>query len=375
MTTTLHAFLRRGTAAARLVVLPALAALTLAGCRGKTAANEAAPPVVLGPADVVAAVASDLGPTVVVSGVLDPADVVRVRAQVAGTLRDLKVDRGSRVSRGQVMGRIEAQGVTTGAEGAKANVASAEAGLAVALQRLEGAKKLSAAGAMSVIDLKTAQAGYDAAVAQLAAARAASASASEAAGRTLLKAPFDGWVSERAAQEGESVKGEDPVFTVVDPRLLELKGQVGATDAMHVRAGQAVVFTLDGLAGQSFKGTVARVDPVASAATRQVGVFAQLRNSDGKVVAGQYAHGRIRTGATTKAVVVPVNAVRTGDKEPYVLVVDGNLVRRRPVVTGARDEDAGVVAITSGLKAGERVVVTAGVEMADGTKVSTGKEK
>jgi len=67
--------------------------------------------------------------------------------------------------------------------------------------------------------------------------------------------------------------------------------------------------------------------------------------------------------------------VRTGDKDAYVLVLDGSVVHRRPVVTGARDEDAGVIAITSGLKAGERVVVTAGVEMADGTKVSTAKEK
>jgi cobalt-zinc-cadmium efflux system membrane fusion protein len=74
-------------------------------------------------------------------------------------------------------------------------------------------------------------------------------------------------------------------------------------------------------------------------------------------------------------VVVPLNAVRTGDKAPYVLVVEGSVVHRRPVVTGVRDEDAGVVAITSGLKAGERVIVTAGVEMADGTKVSTRTEK
>ncbi len=355
----------------------ALLTLTVAAlaCGGKSATNEAALPVVLGAADVAVVAMADIGPSVVVSGVLDPVDVIRVRAQVAGTLRELAVDRGAKVSRGQVLGRIEAQGVTSGAEGAKANVASAEAALAVAQQRLDGAKKLFAAGAMSAIDFKTAQAGYDAGVAQVAAARAASASASEAAGRTNLKSPIDGWVSDRVAESGESVKAEDPVFTVVDPRTLELKGQVGAVDAAHVHVGQAVAFTLDAMPGQEFKGTVARVDPVASAATRQVGVFAHLPNGSGKVVAGQFAHGRIRTGATNKAVVVPVNAVRTGEKESYVLVVDGAVVRRRPVVTGARNEDTGVIAITSGLKAGERVVITAGVEMADGTKVSTAKEK
>ena len=82
-------------------------------------------------------------------------------------------------------------------------------------------------------------------------------------------------------------------------------------------------------------------------------------------------HGRIHAGASAKTVVVPVNALRTGDKGAYVLVVDGSVVHRRLVVTGARDDETGVVAITSGLKDGERVVVTAGVEMADGTSVST----
>jgi len=373
--TTPSALSRRGIRAARLLFLAASVAGAATACRGKTAADAAAPPVQLGAADVAVVGTADIGPSVVVGGVLDPVDVVRVRAQVAGTLRDVKVDRGAKVSRGQVLARIEAQGVTSGAEGARANVASAEAAQAVALQRLDGAKKLFAAGAMSAIDFKTAQAGFDAATAQVAAARAASASATEAAGRTNLTSPIDGWVSDRVAGEGESVKGEDPVFTVVDPRTLELKGQVGALDAVHVRVGQVVTFTLDALPGQSFKGTVARVDPVASAATRQVGVFAQLRNAGGQVVAGQFAHGRIRTGAVAKTVIVPVNAVRGGGKDAYVLVVDGAVVHRRPVVTGARDEDTGVIAITSGLKAGERVVVTAGVEMADGTKVSTAKEQ
>ncbi len=365
---------RRRRHVARAFVL-LLATGALSACKGKATAADATPPIVLGPNDVATVATAEMASTVIVSGVLDPADVVRVRAQIGGTLRDVRVDRGAKVAKGQVMARVEAQGVTSGAESAKANIASAEAGLAVAAQRLEGARKLFDAGAMSSVDLKTAQAGYDAAVAQVAAAKAAFASANEAAARTLLRAPFDGWVSERVAEEGESVKGEDPVFTVVDPRTLELKGQVGAIDAARVRVGQPVTFTVDALPGQEFKGSVSRVDPVASASTRQVGVFARLPNGSGKVVAGEFAHGRIRTSAAVKSVVVPAIAVRSTQSATFVLVVDGGVVRHRPVVTGARDDASGVVAITSGLKAGERVVVVAGVDIADGTKVSTGKEK
>lgn len=373
--TTSNGISRRGTDAARLRVLLSAAALLLTACGGTSGAGDAAPPVALGAADVAAVAVVDFAPTVVVSGVLDPADVVRVRAQVGGTLRDLKVDRGTRVTKGQVMARVEAQGVTTGAESAKAGVAAAEAGLAVAQQRLDGAKKLFAAGAMAAVDLKAAQAGFDAAVAQGAAARSALAGADEAAERTLLRAPFDGWISERVVEPGESVKGEDPVFTVVDPRMLELKGQVGAADAARVRVGQTVVFTIDGLPGRELKGTVARVDPVANAATRQVGVFVRLPNGDGRVVAGQFARGRIRTAAATKALAVPVNALRGDADKPFVLVIDGGAVRRRPVSTGERNDDAGLQIISSGLKAGERVIASAGIELADGTKVSMAKEQ
>jgi len=354
-----------------------LFAAAFAACgapKGKDAAS-APPSVLLSAADVVAATTADIGSTVVVSGALDPADVVRLRAQVAGTIRDLRVDRGTKVSRGQVLARVEAQGVTSQALGATANVASAEAGLAVARQRLDAGKRLFAAGATSQLDLKMAEAGYDAALAQVAAARAMNASAGEAAARTSIRSPLDGWVSERSVEDGESVKVEDPVMTVVDPRTLELKGQVGAVDAARVRAGQKVTFNLDAMPGQEFSGMVARVDPVANAATRQVGVFVRLPNATGRIVAGQFAHGQIHTGAAARAVVVPFTAVRAGEKESYVLVVAGNVARRRVVVPGARNDDTGMVAITSGLTAGERVIVTLGVEIADGTKITETREK
>lgn len=338
-------------------------------------ASSAPPSVLLSAADLVAATPADIGSTVVVSGALDPADVVRVRAQVAGTIRDLRVDRGTKVSRGQPLARVEAQGVTSQAEGAKANVASAQAALAVAAQRLDAGKRLFAAGATSQIDLKTAEAGYDGAVAQLAAARAMEASAGEAAARTSIRSPLDGWVSERSVEDGESVKAEDPVLTVVDTRTLELKGQVGAVDAARVRPGQQVTFTLDAMPGQAFSGTVARVDPVANAATRQVGVYVRLPNATGRIVAGQFAHGRIHTGATVHGIVVPATALRAGEQDRYVLVVDGGIAHRRVVVPGVRDDDTGMVVVTSGLKAGERVIVTSGVDIADGTKVTEPKEK
>ena len=348
--------------------------LTACGTKGPDAAP-AAVPIVLSARDVAVAVIADMGATITVSGSLDPADAVKVRAQAAGNIRGLSADRGSQVAKGDVLARIEARGVTSQAEGARAAVVSAEAGVSVAKQRLDATRMLLDAGATSQIELKVAQAGYDAAMAQLAVARVQVAATGEAASRTSIVAPLDGWVSERKVDEGEAVKSDDHVLTIVDTRMLELAGRIGALDAGRVRPGQAVTFMIDAAPGQGFSGTVARVDPVADPATRQVGVFVHLPNAERRVVAGQFARGRIHVGAAQRSVVVLAAAVRQGATDQYVLVVDGNTVHRRVVTTGARDDDTGMIAIVTGLKAGERVIVAGGAEIADGATVAEAKEK
>jgi RND family efflux transporter MFP subunit len=362
--------------ASRPALLVSLLSVALASCGPKGGGAAAAPPpIVLGERDVAVAAVADVGATVTVSGSLDPADAVKIKAQVIGNIRGLRVDRGSKVAKGEVLARIEAQGVTSQAEGAKAAVVSAQATVEVAKQRLDAARKLLDAGATSEIEFKTTQAASDAAMAQLAVARAQLAAAGEAASRTAIVSPLDGWVSERKVDEGESVKLDEELLTVVDTRTLELAGRVGALDAARVRPGQAVTFSIDAAPGQQFSGTVARVDPVADPATRQVGVFVRLPNAERRVVAGQFAHGRIRVGAGQRSVVVPATAVRQGATDQYVLVIEGNTVRRRVVTTGVRDDDTGMIALASGLRAGERVIVALGAEIADGAKVTEAKEK
>jgi membrane fusion protein, multidrug efflux system len=161
------------------------------------------------------------------------------------------------------------------------------------------------------------------------------------------------------------------LFTIVDASELELSGQVGVQDAVRIRAGQQVSFTLDGYANQVFRGRVARVDPTADPATRQVGVFVRLPNPGRRVLGGQYARGRIETGGTTTAVVVPEAAItsRTADSATVFALV-GNKVSRRPVVLGARDDASGMIAVLSGLAVGDRVLLNPSTDVGDGTKVS-----
>jgi membrane fusion protein (multidrug efflux system) len=356
------------TTSIRTIAFAALAALA-AACGGDTepdtrdsaAGVAVAAPVVLGAQDIATATTRSISSAVTVSGNLDPADVVQLRAQVPGTVQGVRVDRGSTVRRGAVLAVIEAAGVRTQAAAARAQEA-------VARNRLEASKRLYEAGAISSIEYQSAQANYEA-------ARATTAAASESAARATITSPINGIVSARFVSGGEAVNPGQALFTVVNASMLELAGRVGVQDAARVRPGQPVTFTLDASPNQLFRGSVARVDPTADPGTRQVGVSVRLANPGNRIVGGQYARGRIETGATESAVVIPEAAVtaRSGTNGA-VFVLNGNRVVRRAVTLGERDEATGLVAVVSGIQSGERVLLNPSPEIGDGTVVSIAAE-
>lgn len=355
---------------ARFILLALAAACGPGGEGGDGAASRPLAAVTLTQSDIAVAREMELVAGVGVSGSLEPAQTVVVKAQVNGRLGRLHVDRGSRVTAGQLLAEIEADGIRSQAASAGAAVASAEAALAVATQRLESARRLQAAGAISDIELRSSEAAHQAAGAQVAAARAQLAAASEAESRTRLTAPMAGVVSGRFMEAGEAVKDGDRVLSVVDIATLQLEAHVGVDEAMRVRVGAPVTFALDALPGTVLRGRVARIDPRADPGTRQVGLAAELANPGGRIVAGQYARGRVLTGEAVTAVAIPIAAVSDSAGQARVFVVEGGTLALRPVTLGTRDEARGVVAVLAGLAADERILARPVVGAAAGLAVT-----
>lgn len=329
--------------------------------------------ILLQPTDIAVVQSARITGGIVLTGTLNPERVVQVRTQVPGIVGRLAVDRGDPIRTGQLIAVIEAEGIRSAAAGALAQVSSAEANLALARQRLESARTLHSRGAISNIDLQTAEAGYQAAQGQLAAARAQASSASESARRANITSPIAGEVSARHVNQGEVVNPGDPLVTVVNTTQLELAGQVPVQSAARVQRGQAVEFTVDAYPGQSFEGVVARVEPTADPSTRQVGVYLRLPNPGGRIVGGVFATGRVLSDVADSVLAVPAGAVRTQDAGTYVWLIDQNRITRRPVVIGVREESTGLVEIVSGLSAGDRVLSVPGA-MEEGTPVRFSNE-
>ena len=349
-------------------------ATTLAACSSGESATvdavESGPSALaLAPQDVFEARTADITTGVLLTGTLEPAERVNVTAQVGGTLGQISVDRGSSVQRGQLLTTIQAEGIRSQVMGAQAGVAAAEAQLAVARTQRDAAQRLYQAGASSRVDAENAQAMYAAAEAQLETARAQAVMAGEAAAYTEVRAPISGMVSARPVESGEAVSPGDPIVTVVNVTMLELAGRAPVDEAGAIRVGQTVTFELDAFPGRTFNGTVARKDPAADPSSRQVGVYVRLPNPSGEVTAGQYARGRVTGRTVQDAVVIPATAVQGAGAETAVFVISGDQLTRRQVTLGIRDEGANMVAVTSGLAAGEKVLARPTATVAEGQKV------
>jgi len=325
--------------------------------------------VTLTASDVAEARVASVTDGVSISGALEPSQTVVLKSQVNAIVRAVHADRGSRVRRGEVLVEFDAQGLRGQAAGAKAAIAAADANLALASQRYESAQRLNAAGGISALDLRIAEAGRKVAEAQAAAARAQGATTSESESKATIASPIDGVVSDRAIEPGEAAREGGVLLTVVETRTLELRAQVGVDEAMRVKPGAAVLFTLDAAPGETFHGRVTRVDPRADPATRQVGIASTLPNPDRRIVAGQFAHGRVLTAAPAPQVVVPVTAVSDSAGHATLFVIENGRLTRRAIVLGVHDDALGLVGVRSGLKVGERVLAVPVLGAAEGLAV------
>ena len=353
--------------------LTAASVLVLAGCGrdGQAAENEkgaATADVVVGPENVLVVGPEDISSGPALSGTLTAEREAQVRAQVGGAVLQVSAEKGQAVSAGQVLARIDDAALRDAVLSAQSAVRSAQNGVQVAARDAERSGTLEAAGAVSTRDLELSRNTLANAQAQLAGARAQLANAQEQLSRTTVRAPISGIVSDRPVSAGDVVQPGAALFTVVDPASMRLEGTVPAQELTAVRVGAPVRFTVTGYPGQTFRGTIRRINPAADPATRQVPVYVTIPNDEGRLVAGLFAEGRVEAEAR-QAIVVPASAVDERGVQPTVLKVDGGVARRAPVTLGLRDAATDRVEITGGVSAGDTLLVGGALGTTPGTRV------
>ncbi len=350
-----------------------LGAAAAAACSQAESASSAAGAAVvhLAPENVVTVTTGRISSGPTISGQLTPAREATVRAQVGGSIVALTVDRGERVRAGMEVARISSRDLESAYASARAAVASAETALSVARSERQRTATLVEGGALAARDLEQATNAVSAAEAQLAAAQARERSAWQQLDDTHLKAPFDGVVSARPASIGDVVVPGTEILTIIDPSSMRLEAQVPSDHLSAIHPGDKVEFTIRGIADRA-TGRVERIGSAADPVTRQVAVFVSLPNLGGRLIAGLFAEGRVET-ATREGIVVPQAAVDETGAMPMVTRIADGKAERVQVELGVRQAETEQVEITSGVNAGDVLVLGSAMGIPNGTPVAIAK--
>ena len=326
------------------------------GSGGLGGPGRVAPAITLAASDIARVRRETIEEGIAITGDLNPIATVNVRARIEGDLVGVLVREGQRVREGQLLARLEASEQESANASAEADRVAAESELATAQWNLDQTTELFKAGAVSELDLKTAQQGVTTARARLAAAQSRVRAASSLVRDTRVMAPTSGVIANKHVDNGEHVSRGEALFTLVRSDVLELVAAVPARQANAVRVGQTVHFAAG---GRDFDGKVARVSPTVDPSTRSVSVYVQIPNADGGLRGGSFATGRVVSRVVSRALVVSTSAVRQSSENgrPFVYRLAGNVLDIAAVQLGVVDERAGVAEVLSGLSEGDRVVV------------------
>lgn len=278
-----------------------------------------------------------------------------VSAQIGGRVREVLFDVGDRVSKGQVILRIDEREAVQALAVSQAQLLQAQANMQNAKSAYERARQLFAQKFISQAALDKAQADYKVALAQAAASEAGAGQASLAHGYTAVIAPYSGAVAARLVEVGEMVMPGKPLMTGFDPAEMRVLVSVPQDRLGEVDARSEVKVEIPSLKRWVDAASLT-VQPVADARTHSTQARVYLRKNESGIYPGMFVRVHFLVGKANK-LVIPASAVLRRSEVVAVYVVDENGgVQLRQVRLGETVPD-GAVEVLAGLNPGENVAL------------------
>ena len=349
---------------ATLVVLAAL----LAACGKGEKVSQPPRPVLVARADAATGHGAD--------GLSAYAGEIRAREEAAlsfrvgGKLVRRLVDVGDRVRKGDLLAELDPGDLRLQVEALQAELAAADAQLARARADHARTASLSRDQLVSRSALDQQTAALRAAEGQARAARAQFDLSRNQAAYSQLRAPQDGVVASRQVEAGQVVAAGQPVFGLAADGGREVAFALPELGIRDFKVGQAVVIELWSTQGERIPGRIREIAPAADPQARTYAARATLEGDAARVDLGQSARVYIPAALSGDALRLPLSALHRGDKgQAVVWTVDPkvNKARRVPVRIGPYAADG--VAVLSGLKPTEWVVMAGGHLLHDGQPV------
>jgi len=387
------------------IVIVLLAWVTLR--RAKTEADDGSHPVATRApvAAVVKATRGTLGSPLTLAGAFKPFQDVDVHAKVAGYIKAIYVDVGSRVKEGQVLAVLEVPELQAQLSGADASVRRAKEEIRRAQGDVERAKSSHAAvhamyqrlqqasqqkeGLVAQQEVDDAQAKDLEAEAQVSSSEAALDAAQQAlemaqatqkqyaalTDYTRITAPYSGVVTKRYADTGSLIAAgtsessqAEPMVRLAQISVLRLVLPIPESIAGSIRIGDPIKVHVQAL-NEDHTGIVARFADSLDPETRTMHTEIDFQNPDGRLIPGMYVEATVPEPGKANVLTVPLEAVdiKGNDQGTVLLVGPQNTLEERKVTLGMQGSTR--IEVTSGLSEGDEVVVGSRNEFRGGMKV------
>ncbi len=320
-----------------------------------------------------------------------------VSTKATGRLEFLGVQEGSVVKSGDILARIENKDVTATQDQARAGVLAAKANLEQGLAEMRDAQSnltrsedLAKKNFISGASLDTAKARFDKAKAAVASlngaigvAQANLRATAVSVEQTLIRAPFDGVVLTKNANVGDIITpfssaadSKGAVVNMADMSTLEVEADVSETSISKISVGQPVQIQLDAFPDLRIPGKVSRTVPTVDRSKATLLVKVEFMERDPRVLPDMSAKVSFLTRPLTEAEKKPVTAVQSSavtkrDGKDVVFVIENDVAKQTAIVVAGKIGDLVQV---SGVKPGDKVVITPSEKLKDGAAVAIAKK-
>jgi multidrug efflux system membrane fusion protein len=308
-------------------------------------------------------------------GHVTPISTVTIHSQIGGILQQVDFKEGSEVKSNQLLFTIDPRPTQSALEQARANLQRDAAQLENAKIEFDREKKLFTQKLISQDEYDTSNASFDSLKGTVAADKSAITNQMLNLEFTEIRAPFDGVTGALQKHEGDVVKAPDDVletinqihpiyieFAVPERYLPEIKKQWRA-GPLKMQA------SFENMSGSPPEGELTFINNTVDESTGTIDLKGTFPNEHSRLWPGQFVHVKLTLSELTNAIVVPTQAVQTGQNGEFIYVVKADqTVEERPVTIGIAY--GGETVIEKGLKAGETVVTDGQLRLEPNVKVS-----
>ncbi len=351
----------------------AIAVIALfAGCSDKGAANFSMPPVPVLAAKVEQ---RDVPNQLREIGTVEAFESIAIKGQIEGILQAVKFKEGDFVSKGQLLFQIDPRPFAAAVRQAEANQArdQADADQARTDEQRYSFMLKEGVGSRQQYDQAYAKAANLAAT--VTADRAQVDSARLSLQYAEIRSPIDGITGKLQAHAGDLIKADadNPIVTISQIEPIYVDFSIPEKDLAQVRQSMAVRplevdATIPGDPQQAEHGVLSFIDNSVDKTTGTIALKGLFQNENRRLWPGQFVNATLTLAVISQAVLVPSEAIQTGQEGAFVYVVGRDMkVAARPVVAGAVIDNETI--IERGLRAGETVVTDGQLRLMPGAVV------